>query len=102
MGALNGEIVMTLPDAAGNPVFVVYIFFDPTTYALHDQTQLTSRGNRTGTVIIDNQTGRAQKLNTGTTNLNVSVVGDTYTAATLAANGYHTLQDLGPISPSVA
>jgi len=101
MPVFSGQLVMTLTDTAGFPVFVVTEFWNPADGTLRDGTTSTSRGNRTGAVIIDNQTGRAQKLNVSGTILNVSVNGDVYTAAQLATQGYTTLSDISTLSPEV-
>lgn len=102
MPALLGTVIMTLTDDLGNPLFVVYEFYNPTTLALEDRTQSTSRGNRTGAVIIDNMTGRAQKLSVaGVGTLNVATNGDTYSAAQLASQGYNTISDLAGLTPVI-
>lgn len=99
MAALSGEIILTQTDEIGNPEFVIYIFFDPVTKILRDQVQSTSRGNRTGAIVIDNQTGRARTLNVQGQSFNIPTVGSVVSAAQLAAQGLNTVQDLGDIQP---
>lgn len=101
MAANPGGVIMTLTDELGNPMFVTYEFFNPTTLALEDRAQTTSRGSRTGAVVIDNQTGKPQKLRVGANTINVSVNGSAYLAADLATQGYHTIQDLAGITPEL-
>jgi hypothetical protein len=117
MPALVGEVILTMPDATGTPVFVVYEFFNPTpaadgTNALRDATQATSRGNRTGALIVDNMTGKTQRVvitnpDTGRVrNLNVAANGAALTVAQLAAlappdGPIMTIQDINGLMPVV-
>jgi hypothetical protein len=41
---------------------VIYEFFNPADYTLRDATQATSRGTRTGALIVDNMTGKTQQV----------------------------------------
>jgi|SRR3954470_24951332 hypothetical protein len=112
MVALPGAIVGTLYGPAGTPVFTVYEFYTSETFSLRDATQATSRGNRTGALIVDNQTGRAQQITvtgtgTGTVKtFNIPPNGQALTVAQLAAipppdGPFTTIQDLGGLSPSL-
>jgi hypothetical protein len=112
MPALTGAVVSTITDGTGAPVFVIYEFFDPATNLLRDATQTTSRGARTGALIVDNQTGRPQRItvlnaDTGSArNINVTANGVALTVAQLAAlappdGPITTIQDLAGISPSL-
>lgn len=102
MAALNGEVISTLTDELGNPWFVMYQFYDPTTMAMRDATQLTSRGNRTGALIVDNLTGRPQKVNTSIGSFNIPANGQTVSAAQLATQGYNTIGDMAGLSPEIS
>lgn len=62
MPALSGADISTITDGTGQPVFVVYRFFDPVTYDLRDASQVTSTGTKTGAVIVDNMTGKQQAI----------------------------------------
>jgi expansin (peptidoglycan-binding protein) len=107
MPALIGEIVSTLRDGNGNALFVVYEWYNPTTFALRDVATVTSRGTQTGALVVDNMTGRAQQItvtNTaGTRTFNISPNGAALTVAQLAAQTppITTIQDLGGLSPSL-
>jgi hypothetical protein len=109
MPALNGQIISTLTDETGAPVFVIHEFYDPVTYALRNATQATSRGNQTGALIVDNMTGRGQQVtvtnsDTGAVRtFNISPNGAALTVAQLAAQSppITTIQDLAGIQPSV-
>jgi hypothetical protein len=103
MPALAGEIVTTLTDELGNPWFVIYQFYNQTTGVMRDATQLTSRGNRTGALIVDNMTGHPQKVNViGTGTFNITANGQTFSAAQLASAGYNTIGDMAGLSPEIA
>jgi hypothetical protein len=99
--AIVGTVIMTLTDEVGNPMFTTYEFYNPTTFALEDRAQATSRGSRTGAVVIDNQTGRPQKLRVGASTINVSTNGSAYTVADLATQGFTTIQDLAGLTPEL-
>jgi hypothetical protein len=101
MPALTGEVIMTLTDPLGDPAFTVYIFFDPTTRAFRSATQATSRGNRTGAIVVDNQTGKAQKLAVGNQVMNIATNGDVVSVAQLSAFGYNVIEDVSGISPVI-
>lgn len=111
MPALSGEIISTITDGTGAPVFVVYEFFDATTRAMRDVTQATSTGNKRGALIVDNMTGRSQQIivtnETGAVRtFNIPPSGSVLTAAQLAAlappNGpVNTITDLSGLSPSL-
>lgn len=111
MPALNGEIISTLTDGIGSPVFVIYEFFDPATGNLRDATQATSVGNRTGALIVDNMTGRSQKItatsDAGTVKtFNIPVNGRTLTVAQLSAlpppdGPISSISDLAGLSPVI-
>jgi hypothetical protein len=60
--ALNGATISTITNGVGQPVFVIYEFFDPATGNLRDATQDTSTGARTGALIVDNMTGVPQTV----------------------------------------
>jgi hypothetical protein len=109
MSANPGGVTSTLTDSNGNPIFVIYEFYNPTTYALRNATQATSRGTQTGALIVDNMTGRSQQVTV--TNLETDTVrtfnigpnGTALTVAQLAAltPPITTIQDLAGIQPSV-
>lgn len=112
MPALNGEVISTLTDGTGAPVFVVYEFFTPATGALRDATQQTSTGSRTGALIVDNMTGKPQAVTVSDAGgpvktFNVPASGVALTVAQLAANKQSnggpitTMADLAGISPSL-
>jgi hypothetical protein len=112
MPALSGEVISRLRDGSGNLIFVIYEFYDPTTYAMRDATQATSSGTKTGALIVDNMTGKTQSITatnpeTGTVKtFSIPSAGRVLTAAQLAAvpapNGpINTIQDLAGLSPSV-
>lgn len=112
MPALNGEVISTITDGTGTPIFVIYEFFTPGTGALRDATQMTSAGSRTGALIVDNMTGRTQSVtatnDVGTVKtFSIPASGAVLTAAQLAANKANnggpitTIQDLAGISPSL-
>jgi hypothetical protein len=109
--SLNGEVISTITNA-GTPVFVIYEFYDATTYAMRNATQATSTGNKTGALIVDNLTGKTQSVTatnpeTGSVKtFSIPASGRVLTAAQLAAvpppNGpVTTIQDLAGISPSL-
>jgi hypothetical protein len=104
-----GSMIGTVNDANGNPLFVTYHFWDPTTFLLRDITQATSNGNRTGALIVDNLTGKAQTVTiTGSDGFvktfSVPANGVALTAAQLAANKQNnggpltTIQDLAGLT----
>jgi hypothetical protein len=110
--ALNGEIISTITNETGQPVFVIYEFYDPATRAMRDATQATSTGTRTGALIVDNMTGRTQSITvsnpeTGTVKtFSIPSSGSALTAAQLAGipppNGpINTIADLAGISPTL-
>lgn len=89
---------------------MIYEFYDVPTGALRDATQVTSRGNRTGALIVDNMTGRPQRVTvtnpeTGSIrNLSVAANGAALTVAQLAGiappdGPITTIQDLAGLSP---
>lgn len=90
MGALDGQIIMTLTDGSGQPYIVATWFWDPATGVLRDGTYVTSRGSRTGALIVDNLTGKPQAVaiadSVGTISRTVNVPANGYaaTAAQLA------------------
>lgn len=116
MPALPGGVISTLVDPAGNPVFVItewYVPMDqPNGGALRDAATATSRGTRTGALVVDNMTGRPQRVvvtnpETGSVrNINIGTTGAVLTAAQLAAlappdGPITTIQDLAGIQPSI-
>jgi hypothetical protein len=112
MPALTGEVILTLTDGTGAPVFVVYQFFNPADYTLRDATQTTSRGSRTGALIVDNMTGKTQRVivtnpDTGRVrNLSIAANGAALTVAQLAAiappdGPIATMEDLAGLMPSL-
>lgn len=112
MPALNGEVISTITNGAGQPVFVVYEFYTPATGAMRDATQVTSTGSKTGALIVDNMTGKTQTVlvtnpETGAVKtFSIPSAGRVLTAAQLAAvpppNGpVNTIQDLAGLSPAL-
>lgn len=112
MPALNGEVISTITDGTGQPVFVIYEFFTPGTGALRDATQTTSTGSKTGALIVDNMTGKTQGVTctneAGTVKtFSVPAAGIALTVAQLAANKANnggpitTMADLAGISPAL-
>jgi expansin (peptidoglycan-binding protein) len=116
MPALAGGVISTLVDATGTPVFVIYEWFvpldQPNGGTLRDVATTTSRGTRTGALVVDNMTGRSQRVvvtnpETGNVrNFNIGTTGAVLTAAQLAAlappdGPITTIQDLAGISPSI-
>jgi hypothetical protein len=110
--ALNGATISTLTNGLGQPVFVIYEFFDPATGNLRDVTQDTSTGPRTGALIVDNMTGTPQAVVVALPpkvpkTFTVPVDGVAFTVAQLAANRNSnggpitTYADLAGISPSL-
>jgi hypothetical protein len=112
MPALFGEVISTITDGTGAPVFVVYEFYTPSTGALRNATQTTSAGSKTGALIVDNLTGRPQ--NVTVTNPETSTVktfaiptnGRVLTVAQLAAlpapdGPITTISDLAGLSPAL-
>lgn len=113
MPALNGEVISTIRNPDGTPAFIIYEFFDPTTGNLRDATQATSTGTKTGALIVDNMTGKTQRVtvtnpDTGTVkSFNIPTSGSALTAVQLAAlappDGPITvIQDLSGIQPSIS
>lgn len=111
MAANPGGVTSSLYDGNGNPLFVIYEFFDPATYALRDRTITTSVGSRTGALIVDNMTGKTQQItatsDAGTVKtFSIPSNGRTLTAAQLAAipapdGPVLTIQDLAGLSPTI-
>lgn len=112
MPALNGEVISTLTDGTGAPVFVVYEFYTPATGALRDVTQQTSTGPRTGALIVDNMTGKTQSVtvadaSTTAKTFSVPASGVALTTTQLAANKQSnggpitTIQDLAGLTLSL-
>jgi hypothetical protein len=103
-----GSMIGTVNDANGDPLFVTYQFWDPTTFALRDQAQATSTGTKTGALIVDNLTGKPQTITvqgkTGVQKtINVPASGAALTAAQLAnippPNGpFNTIQDMAGLT----
>lgn len=114
MPALNGQVVSTITDGAGQPVFVLTENFDPSAgNILVDKTVQTSTGAKTGALIVDNLTGKTQQVSVSSESgaaktFNVPAAGIVLTAATLAknnaANGgpITTMADLAGISPTLS
>lgn len=107
----SGQVVSTITDGTGAPIFVIYEFFNPATLAMQDRTVTTSVGSRTGALIVDNMTGRPQQI-TATSDagnvktFNIPSGGRTLTAAQLAAvpapdGPVLTIQDLAGLSPTI-
>lgn len=109
MPALNGEVISTITNGLGQPVFVIYEYYNPTTGALRDVATTTSRGTQTGALVVDNMTGRAQQVvvtnpGTGTVRtFNIGPNGAALTVAQLAAQTppVTTIQDFSGIQPSL-
>jgi hypothetical protein len=108
--------VSTVPDENGTPVFVISEWYQPVpqgdgTNLLRDAVTATSRGNRTGALVVDNMTGRAQRVtvtsDAGTVKtFTVGPVGTVLTVAQLAAipapdGPFTTIQDLAGLSPLI-
>jgi hypothetical protein len=92
-------------------VFVIYEFYNPANGSLRDVTQLTSTGNKTGALIVDNSTGKTQGItvtnDSGVKTFSIPSSGRVLTAAQLAGlappNGpILTIADLAGISPALA
>lgn len=111
MPALNGEVIITITDAGGSPIFVIFEFFDATTKALRDSPQVTSDGLKTGALVVDNMTAKPQRITvtdgTGAVRtVNVPARGVALTAAQLAAipapdGPFLTIADFAGLSPSL-
>lgn len=113
MPALPGGVITTIPDGNGQPLFVIYEWYvpfdQPNGGALRDVATTTSRGSRTGALIVDNMTGKSQQVivtnpDTGVTrSFNINQNGATLTAAQLANQTppITTIQDLAGLSPSI-
>jgi hypothetical protein len=112
--ALPGGVVSTITDADGDPLFVISQWYRPVpegdgTNLLRDAVTATSRGNRTGALVVDNVTGRAQRITVTSDGgpvktLTVGPVGTVLTVAQLAAipppdGPFRTIQDLAGLSP---
>lgn len=104
-----GSMIGTVYDVNSNPLFVTYQFWDPATFLLRDQTQLTSTGNHTGALIVDNLTGKTQTVTVTNQSgvvktFSIPPSGAALTAATLAANKQNnggpinTIQDLSGLT----
>lgn len=103
------DSIVTLVTSNGVPIFVIYQFFNPATFAMRDATQVTSTGSKTGALIVDNQTGKTQTVTvtnpeTGAVKtFSIPVAGRVLTAAQLAAvpppNGpVNVIQDLAGLT----
>jgi hypothetical protein len=112
--AQSGGIVSTITDGNGDPLFVISEWYQPVpqgdgTNLLRDAVTATSRGNRTGALVVDNGTGRAQRVavtsDAGTVKtFTIGPAGTVLTAAQLAAipppdGPFRTIQDLAGLSP---
>lgn len=104
MVALAGGLVQTLY-RDGSPWFVISMWFVPATGLLRDVATTTSRGSRTGALVVDNLTGRAQQVavvdnDTGQTlrSFSIGPTGAALTATQLAQQGVTTIQDLNGLS----
>jgi len=106
--ALNGQVIMTLTGADGQPVIVATWFFDPATGLLRNGTFTTSRGGRTGALVVDNLTGRPVRVvvhDADGTELRDRAVprnGFDATAAQMAAAGFSTLADMNGLTFDLA
>ena len=110
MPALIGETISTITDGSGAPIFIIYEFFNASDGTLRNATQATSDGSKTGALIVDNRTSRAQAITVdaagGQRTINVPANGAALTVAQLAAipppNGpFATIFDLAGLSPSL-
>lgn len=111
MPALNGQVVLTLTDGNGAPVFVITESYTVGTLVMRDATVQTSTGPKVGALVVDNMTGRTQAVtatsDTGTVKtFSIPTTGRVLTAAQLAAipapNGpVTTMADLAGIAPSI-
>jgi hypothetical protein len=109
--ALTGGVVSTIYDATG-PVFIVSQWYDPATGNLRDQATSTANGTKTGALVVDNRTGRTQRVTvtnpeTGTVKtFTIPATGTALTVAQLAAipppdGPVTTIHDLAGLSPSL-
>lgn len=91
MPALNGQVISTITNGQGQPYIVATWFWTPATGVLRDGTYVTSLGSRTGALIVDNLTGKSQKVVIADASgavlrtFNVATTGFVATAAQLAA-----------------
>lgn len=91
MPALTGQVIMTITNDTGQPYMVATWFWTPATGVLRDGTFTTSRGQVTGALIVDNISGRTQRVMVAGTDgavlrqFSVPVSGRSLTAAQLAA-----------------
>jgi hypothetical protein len=110
--ALIGQVVSTITDGTGQPVFVVYENFDPAQgNTLIDKAVQTLTGTKTGALVVDNMTGRTQSVTCSDGSVvktfSIPAGGAVLTAAQLAANRANnggpitTLADLAGISPTL-
>jgi hypothetical protein len=109
---MAGSVVSSLYNDSGSPIFIIYEFFNPSTFAMEDRTITTSTGTKTGALIVDNMTGQTQGVTVSDAggpikNFSIPPAGVALTAAQLAANRQNnggpirTIQDLAGISPSL-
>lgn len=108
MPALNGQVISTLRDAAGNTLILATWFYNPATGALVNGTFVTSQGSQNGALIVDNLTGRQVRVvvrdaaGAELRSVNVPAGGVTRTAAQMASAGYTTVQDLNGLTFDLA
>lgn len=107
MPALNGEVITTVTNAAGAPIFVIYQFFNPADGTLRNATQATSDGSKTGALVVDNMTAKSQTLTVdsagGQRRISIPANGAALTVAQLAAipppdGPFATISDLAGLS----
>lgn len=115
MPALNGQVIVTIPNASGVPAVTVTWFFNPATQALRNNTVAWTAPSGTvypigtGALIADNQLGRPvrMRINDAGGNqirrVNLPAGGRSVTAAQLAAAAppdgpYTTTADLNGIT----
>lgn len=108
MPALSGQVITTLTDGSGQPYIVATWFWDPATGLLRDGTYVTSRGSRTGALIVDNLTGGQQRVvvrdaaGAELRSVNVPSNGAARTAAQMASAGFTTAADLNGLTFDLA
>lgn len=100
MAAAPGQIIMTIPDAAGATAVQVAINYNPANGQLRDATF----NGQTGAIIADNQTGRNQRVvvrnGSGTVVRSVTIrpSDKAFTAAQCAAAGFSTVADVAGLT----
>lgn len=105
MPALVGQIVITLRNDVGDPIFVITESYVDGTGAMRNATVATSTGDRTAALVVDNLTGSAQRLavldSTGAEirSINIAPSGAQLTVAQLSAIGITNITQLNGLTP---